>query len=108
MKQYCNQAEPPAAALNQLEARSVCSGDGCTLTRLEDVGRIRLSPISLDREMSAENSPQGEDYNNSSATVVFPSMVPSSTEESGRPPIPFAQSKDLLLNPAGQTHPLVD
>ena len=89
----CNQAEPPAAELYQLEARSVCPGDGCTPPRLEDVGGICLSPSLFDREVSAENSPGGEHHNDCSAMVVLPSMVPTSTGESSRPSINSAQSQ---------------
>ena len=101
----CNQAEPPAAELYQLEARSVCSGDGCTPPRLEDVGGIRLSPILLNREVSAENSPRGEHHNNSSAMVVFPSLVPSPTGESGGPPAPSAQSQGSPVQPSRPDSP---
>ena len=96
----CNQAEPPAAELYQLEARSVCSGDRCTPPRLEDVGGVHLSPILLDREMSTEDSPGEEHHNDSSAMVGLPSMVPSFTGESSRPPIASTQSQGSPVQPS--------
>ena len=101
----CNQAEPPAAELYQLEARSVCSGDRCTPPRLEDVGGVRLSPILLDREMSTEDSPGEKHHNDSSAMVVLPSMLLESLVDL---PLLLPNRKDFLFNPAGHTHPLVD
>jgi len=95
----CNQAESPAADLYQLEARSFCPRDGCTLPRLEDVGGLCLSPILLDREMSAE-TPSGEErHNNSSAMVVLPSMVSGPTRESNRPPIASAKLQGSTSQP---------
>ena len=99
-RHVCNQAEPPAAELYQLEARSVCSGDRCTPPRLEDVGGVRLSPILLDREMSTEDSPGEEHHNDSSAMVVLPSMVPSFTGESSKPPIASTQSQGSPVQPS--------
>ena len=56
----CNQAEPSVAILHQLEARSICSRDGCTPPSLDEAGRVCISSLLLDREMSTETSHGGE------------------------------------------------
>ena len=58
--------------------------------------------------MSAENSPRGEHHNDSGAMVVLPGMIPVLLESLVDLPLLLPNRKDLLFNPAGHTHPLVE
>ena len=88
-----NQTETPTVKLHQLETRPVCSRNRYAPPRLEDAGRLCLSPILLHRRMPAENSPGKKHHNNSSTMVVLPSMVSSSAREPSRPSTTTPQSQ---------------
>ena len=74
----CNTAECTVGAVRELEARPQCSGNGCTAITMGQVGRLCISPILSNWQMSKEDQ-RGQGITNSDSPSVEGSAVVSGT-----------------------------
>ena len=102
-KPVCNLTEQPTGQVHQLETRPGSHADECLSNQLEGTGGVCIPSLCFDRQMPTEDQSRTE-YNCVSGTsMAEPSKVLDVIGPSGG----TSHSPSLLLDPKGQTHPLV-
>ena len=95
----CNPAQPPASGIHQLEARPLCTRDGCLPDGVEVNRGLCIPSLQLNREVHTEGPPRTQYHHNSSSLVALPSMVPSPDGILGRASSATAQSQRPAKEP---------
>lgn len=76
----CQQVESSIATVCQLETRPIRPSSGCTLHKLDEPERLRLSTICLDREMSSKSSGRQSNPSTRSSHLEHSALVSKSPQ----------------------------